>query len=65
MCTVDLPTNFTLANLVEVVNLQEQAAQSDSIKCGSCSELAVLKSLLSVIIARNFSVLIVPDLTTI
>ena len=34
--TVDLPTNFTLANLVEVVNLQEQATQSDSVKCGSC-----------------------------
>ena len=38
-CTVDLPTNFTLANLVqEVVNLQEQATQSDGVKCGSCVE---------------------------
>ena len=35
---IDLPTNFTLANLVEVVNLQEQATQSDSVKCGSCVE---------------------------
>ena len=33
---IDLPTNFTLANLVEVVNLQEQATQSDDVKCGSC-----------------------------
>ena len=35
---IDLPTNFALANLVEVVNLQEQATQSDSVKCGSCVE---------------------------
>ena len=35
---IDLPTNFTLANLVEVVNLQEQATQSDDVKCGSCVE---------------------------
>ena len=36
--TTGLPTNFTLASLVEVVNLQEQVTQSDSIKCGSCLE---------------------------
>ena len=35
---IDLPTSFTLANLVEVVNLQEQATQSDDVKCGSCVE---------------------------
>ena len=29
-------TNFTLANVVEIVNLQEQATQSDNVKCGSC-----------------------------
>ena len=33
-----LPTNFTLASLVEVVNLHEKVTQSaDDIKCGSCS----------------------------
>ena len=37
MCA-GLPTNFTLANLVEVVKLQEQATQSDGVKCGSCLE---------------------------
>ena len=36
--TTGLPTNFTLASLVEVVNLQEQVMQSDNIKCGSCFE---------------------------
>ena len=36
ICTTGLPTNFTLANLVEVVTLQEQATQSDDMKCGSC-----------------------------
>ena len=52
---IDLPTNFTLANLVEVVNLQEQATQSDSVKCGCCVETGSSGHHF-VIIVRNFSV---------
>ena len=60
---IDLPTNFTLANLVEVVNLQEQATQSDDVKCGSCVETGSSEVTASVTIVRNFSVWIVPNLT--
>ena len=38
ICATGLPTNFTLANLVEAVDLQEQATQSEGVKCGSCLE---------------------------
>ena len=41
--TAGLPTNFILANLVEVVNLQEQATQSDSVECGSCLKTSTSK----------------------
>ena len=36
--TTGLPSNFTLASLVEVVNLQDNVEESSNIKCGSCSK---------------------------